>query len=113
VRQCFRNTPESYDQKNIIETAINTCRQKGIMINAFRADACCYQKDTIEYLESENITYYIRAENCLRLIDALADEPDWQTVMMGYRKVEVCSVHETVLGKYRRVVAYRYKQQKG
>ena len=107
------NTPESYDQKNIIETAINNCRQKGILINAFRADACCYEKDTIEYLESENITYYIRAENCLRLIDTLADEPDWQPATIGYRKMEVCSMHEVVLGKYRRIVAHRYKQEKG
>lgn len=105
------NTPESYDQQNIIQTAVNNCKQKGITVNTFRADACCYQQDTIEYLESENITYYIRAENCLRLIDALVDEPDWQTVTMGYRKVEVCSINEVVLGKPRRVVAYRYKQK--
>lgn len=104
------NTPESYDQKNIIQTAIDNCRQKDIAIHAFRADACCYQKDTIDYLESENITYYIRAENCLRLIDALVDEPCWQTVMMGHRKVDVCSIEEQVLGKTRRIVAYRYKQ---
>ena len=106
------NTPESYDQKNIIQTAIDNCRSKSITINAFRADACCYQQDTIEYLESENITYYIRAENCLRLIDALTDEPDWQEVMLNHKKVEVCSIEEKIFGqnKYRRIVAYRYKQ---
>jgi hypothetical protein len=104
------NTPEGYGQKNIIETAINNCRKKGIAVNAFRADACGYQKDTIEYLESESITYYIRAENCLRLTDALADEVDWEPVRIGYRKVEVCSIEEEALGKQRRIVAYRYKQ---
>ncbi len=104
------NTPESYDQKNIIQTAINNCSKEGISVKAFRADACCYEQDTIEYLEAQHITYYIRAENCLRLIDALADEMDWQTVMMANRKVDVCSISEKVLGKQRRIAAYRYKQ---
>lgn len=107
------NTPESYGQQAIIKAAVDNCRQKGIHINAFRADACCYEKSTIEYLESENITYYIRAENCLRLLDALADEPDWQPAKIGFRKVEVCSIEEKILGqeKYRRIVAYRYRQK--
>ena len=43
-------TPESYGQKDVIETAINNCKEKNISINAFRADACCYEKSTIEYL---------------------------------------------------------------
>lgn len=107
------NTPESYNQKTIIEAAINNCNEKSIYINAFRADACCYEKTTIEYLESENITYYIRAENCRSLMDALTDEPDWLPGMLGDRKVEVCSLEERIFGqkKYRRIVAYRYKQK--
>lgn len=105
------NTPEGYGQKEIIKQAIVNCRKEGISINAFRADACAYQKDTIEYLETKDITYYIRAEHCQRLLDALSDEPEWQTVMIGNRKVDVCSIEETVLGKTRRVVAYRYKQK--
>ena len=83
------NTPESYNQKAIIEAAINNCNEKDISVNAFRADACCYEKSTIEYLESENITYYIRAENCRSLMDALNDEPEWETGMLGNKKVEV------------------------
>lgn len=104
------NTPESYGQKGIIQQAIDNCNKKGITVNTFRADACCYQKETIEYLETQNISYYIRAEHCQRLIDALSDEPQWETVMLGNRKVEVCSIEEVVLGKARRIVAYRYKQ---
>jgi hypothetical protein len=104
------NTPESYGQQGIIQQAIDNCRQKGIAVTTFRADACCYQRDTIEYLEAQNITYYIRAEHCQRLIDALCDEPEWETIMLGHRKVEVCSIEEVVLGSTRRIVAYRYKQ---
>lgn len=105
------NTPESYGQQGIIETAIGNCKQHSIPVKAFRADACCYEKATLAYLESEKITYYIRANNSLRLLDALEDEVTWTTVMMGHRKVEVCSINENVLGKQRRLVAYRYKQR--
>jgi hypothetical protein len=106
------NTPESYGQKQIIETAIENCRKENIIVKQFRADACCYEKDTVEWLESKAIGYFIRAENCQRLIDALDDEPEWETVMLGHRKIEVCSIEEKIFGqeKYRRLVAYRYKQ---
>lgn len=90
------NTPESYGQKAIIEAAINNCKEKNIHINAFRADACCYEKSTIEYLESLDITLYIRAENCRSLMDALTDEPEWQSGMLGNKKVEVCSIEERI-----------------
>jgi len=105
------NTPEAYGQLSIIKKAIANCIVNGIRISSFRSDACCYEKDTIDFLESENITYYIRAENCMRLIDALDDEPEWQWVMLDHKKVEVASIEEQVLGgeKNRRIVAYRYK----
>lgn len=104
------NTPESWDQTNTIQAAIHNCRLEGVDIKAFRADACCYQQDTVEYLESQRITYYIRAEHSQRLVDALVDEVQWETVMLGHRKVEVCSFEEEVLGKPRRIIAYRYQQ---
>lgn len=105
------NTPESYDQQAVINSALEGCRKENIRIESFRADACCYEQKTIELLESRNITYYIRAENCRSVMDALEDEPEWQPVMIGNRKVEVCSMEERILGKYRRVVAYRYRQK--
>ncbi len=51
------NTPESYNQKSIIATALEQCTAHKIPVNKFRADACCYEKKTIEYLETNNITY--------------------------------------------------------
>lgn len=65
------NTPESYNQKEIIKSAVENCREAGIKIGSFRADACCYERRTLEYLEAEGITYYVRAENCRSLLDAL------------------------------------------
>jgi len=32
------------------------------------------------------ITFYIRAENCRSLMDALTDEPDWQPGMFKQQK---------------------------
>lgn len=105
------NTPESYGQMKIIEKAFNQCRENNITVDSFRADACCYEKKTIQYLESEQVTYYIRAEKSQRIMDALIDEPDWEPATLGYRNVEVCSIEEKIFGqnKCRRIVAYRYK----
>ncbi len=103
------NTPEGYNQLPVIKAAIQNCTDKGIEINAFRSDSCSYQKATVEFLEKNNITYYIRAEQSPRLLDALEDETEWKPGLLNHKKVEVCSIEEKLLGQNRRVVAYRYE----
>ncbi len=70
-----------------------------ITVNKFRADACCYEKDTIQYLEQNNITYYIRAEQNENLRIALEDETEWQPALLNHCKVEVCSIEEPLFGQ--------------
>lgn len=105
------NTPESFNQKQIIEKAINECAKNGIAIKSFRADACCYQKELIEYLEglSTPVLYTIRAEMSLGLRIALEDEDQWQPAILNYQKIETCSISYKALGKERLIVAYRKK----
>jgi hypothetical protein len=107
------NTPENYNQLELIKQSLTRCKELNIEVKKFRADACCYQKDTITYLEQNEVTYYIRAEMNASLRIALEDEREWQTVMLGNRKVEVCSIEEPLFDdtKYRRIVAYRCKAQ--
>lgn len=102
------NSPEGYNQLSVIKAAIQNCRDNEIAIEAFRSDSCGYQKNTIEYLEEQEIDYYVRAEKSTRLLDALEDETEWKPVILNHKKVEVCSIKEKLLGKERRVVAYRY-----
>lgn len=105
------NTPESYNQKSSIAAALEQCMAQKITVNKFRADACCYEKNTIQYLEKNNITYYIRAEQNGNLRIALEDETEWQPVLLNNCKVEVCSMEEPLFGQKtpRRIVAYRRK----
>ena len=105
------NTPESYNQKSSIAAALEQCIAQKITVNKFRADACCYEKDTIQYLEENKITYYIRAEQNENLRIALEDETEWQPVLLNHCKVEVCSIEEPLFGQQtlRRIVAYRRK----
>lgn len=105
------NTPESFDQKNIIANAITQCQQENISVTQFRADACCYEKNTVQYLAQNNITYYIRAELNQALRIALDDEPDWEPALLNNCKIEVCSIEEKIFGEdaYHRIVAYRRK----
>jgi DDE family transposase len=105
------NTPEQYHQLLLIKQTLGRCAQVGITVKKFRSDACCYEKDTVVYLEQNHLTYYIRCEMNASLAIALEDETDWQTGMLGQRKVEVCSIEEPVLDdpQPRRIVAYRYQ----
>lgn len=107
------NTPESYNQLAIIKQAFENCDAQKIKIKSFRADASCYEKETVEHLESrgELVKYYIRAEMNADLRIALEDEPDWEPAMLNYQKIEVCAIEHQVFGqkKYRRIVAYRKK----
>lgn len=107
------NTPENYNQLLLIEQTLTRCKQAGLTVKKFRADACCYEKETVAYLEHNHLTYYIRCEMNASLSMALEDEPEWQWGMLGHRKVEVCSIEEPLFddGRHRRIVAYRYKPQ--
>lgn len=109
------NTPESYGQKKIIAAALQQCKAEAITVNQFRADACCYEKDTLEYLEGNHITYYIRAEQNENLRIALEDENEWEPAMLNHCKIEVCSIEEELFGqkKPRRIVAFRRKLSDG
>ncbi len=49
------NTPESYEQLPVISTAVELCRQQNIQVAKFRADASCYEKQTVLYLEQEAV----------------------------------------------------------
>jgi hypothetical protein len=107
------NTPESYRQLGIITQTTEACKNHDIKIGRFRADACCYEKNTIVYLESLSspLQYYIRAEMNRDLRMALEDETDWQAAMLNNKRIEVCAIDHQVFSqkKYRRIVAYRTK----
>ena len=107
------NTPESYNQLAIIKKAFENCDAQNIKFKNFRADASCYQKETVAYLESrpDDIKYYIRADMNTGLRIALEDEPEWEPAMLNFQKVEVCAIEYQVFGekKPRRIVAYRKK----
>ncbi len=107
------NTPENYNQLAIIKKAFENCDAQNIKFKNFRADACCYEKETVAYLESrpEGIKYYIRADMNTGLRIALEDEPEWEPAMLNYQRVEVCAIEYEVFGekKPRRIVAYRKK----
>lgn len=75
----------------------------------FRADASCYEKQTVLHLEQQSLQYYIRAEMNAALRIALQDEQDWKPALLNHNKVEVCSIEHPVFGQCRRIIAYRTK----
>lgn len=107
------NTAENYNQLAIIQKAFENCDAQNIKFKNFRADGCCYEKGTVEYLESrtEGLKYYIRADMNTGLRIALEDETGWEPAMLNHQKVQVCAIEYEVFGKKkpRRIVAYRKK----
>lgn len=104
------NTPESYRQTSVIQAAVEQCSKHNLTINRFRADASCYEKKLVDYLEQQSIIYYIRAEMNTGLLAALQDETEWHDAMLNYQKVQICSIEHPVFGpQCRRIVAYRKK----
>lgn len=105
------NTPEQYGQLLLLKKAVEQCRGLSLQLKKFRADASCYEKDTIAWLEQNGFTYYIRAELSETLRIALQDETSWQPALLNNRKVEVCTVEEKLFCDQivRRIVAYREK----
>ncbi len=91
---------------SIIQAAVDECSKHNITVSRFRADASCYEKKLVEYLEQQSIIYYIRAEMNTGLLSALQDETEWQDVMLNYQKVQVCSIDYAVFGRqFKRIVA--------
>lgn len=107
------NTPESYRQLEIIKQALTGLEELKIHVNRFRADACCYERATIQYLESYpcEVQYYIRAEMNSGLRMALEDETEWKSGMLGYKQIETCMIDYAAFGgkKPYRIAAYRVK----
>lgn len=107
------NSPENYRELVAIKKSFEQCDNLDIQINKLRADACCYEKGTIKFLESRQspVQYYIRAEMHANLRIALEDETDWEKAKLNHKDVEVCAIEHQVFGekKYRRIVAYRTK----
>jgi len=107
------NTPESYHQLQVIQNTLTNLKEANIEVGKFRADTSCYEKETIEYLENNNITYYIRAEQNETIRIAFEDENEWIPAELNNRQVETCSMQEKILGQWRRIVAYRVELPKG
>lgn len=106
------NTPESYGQLSVISKAFEQCRAENITLHKFRADASCYEKQTILFMEAQpGLKYYVRAEMNVDLRIALEDERDWKPAMLNHKKVEVCCIEHQVFAEKmpRRIVAYRKK----
>jgi hypothetical protein len=59
------NTPESYGHLSIVQQAITHCKAVQLKVAKFRADACCYEQKTLQWLEENNVLYYTAAGKCM------------------------------------------------
>jgi hypothetical protein len=85
------NTPASYKMSDTLEQCFELLKQNNIGITRFRSDSAAYQEDVVNTVKKYCTCFYIRANDSCSLRDAAKDIPghEWQTVMIGNRKVEI------------------------
>jgi DDE family transposase len=85
------NTPASYKMDETLQSCFELLKENNIRITRFRSDSAAYQQSVIDTVKKHSTYFYIRADDSASLRDAAADIPrhEWQTVSIGYRKVEI------------------------
>jgi len=78
-----------------------------------RMDCGSYIKEVCDWLEENDVTFYIRAEQSEQLLFEASLSEEWKPCVIGINSYEVCSI-EHCFGKYtHRVVAYRWANKTG
>lgn len=85
------NTPASYNMGATLQHCFELLKENNIRIKHFRSDSAAYQQEVISKVKEHCTYFYIRADDSQGLRDAAKDIPvhQWQTVMIGNRKVEI------------------------
>jgi peroxiredoxin len=111
------NTPACYKMARTLKQCFETFKKNGIQIKHFRSDSAAYQKEVVQQAEKYCRYFYIRIDESQNLRDAIKDIPEhhWQSITLGYQKVQVaCSPFFPFEGKqaYRAVVQRRERENK-
>lgn len=109
------NTPASYNMGATLRHCFDLLKENNIHIQHFRSDSAAYQQVVINTVKEHCTYFYIRADDSKSLRDAAKDIPahEWQTVMIGNRKVEIADTPFFPFGEKTayRVVVQRSKRK--
>jgi hypothetical protein len=107
------NCQVKFNQLDTLKRVFGLIRENNIKPSRCRMDCGSYIKEICDWLEKNQVTFYIRAEQSEQLLFEASTSDKWEKVEIGVNTYEVCSI-EHLFGKHtHRVVAYRWPNKTG
>ena len=106
---CNVKTEQLATHKRILSALAN----QGVNPKYARMDSGSYIKEVTDYFHSEDLLFFIRANNSEALLVQAADAENWQACTINFQDMEVASFSYQ-FGKYKhRIIAYRMPNKTG
>jgi hypothetical protein len=106
---CNVKTEQLATQKRILAAL----KKEGVQPKYARMDSGSYIKEVTDYFHSEDILFFIRANNSEALLTQAADTEKWMPCTINFQDMEVASFAYQ-FGKYKhRIIAYRMPNKTG
>lgn len=99
------NTNVKFKQHDTLQDVFNLLKTNQIKVKRSRMDCGSFTKEVIKTVAENSEFVYIRAQRCDELTQQIKEATTWKDVMVGYKKVAICSVEYKPFGEEK---IYRY-----
>jgi hypothetical protein len=99
------NTNVKFEQHKTLQDVYNLLNTNGIKIKRSRMDCGSFTKEVIKTVAENSELFYIRAQRCEELTELIKQTATWKEVLIGYKKVAICSIEYKPFGGEK---SYRY-----
>lgn len=93
--------------------ALSALHNQGIFPMYARMDAGSYIQDVTNFFHSQNILFFIRANQSQYLLEAASSSEDWQDCTIGYQDMQTTTLAYQFGDAAHRIVAYRVPNRTG
>ena len=93
------NTNVKFKQHETLQDVFNLLKNNEIKIRRSRMDCGSFTKEVINTIAENSELFYIRAQRCEELTGIIKEVKTWKEIMIGYKKVAVCSVEYKHFGQ--------------
>jgi hypothetical protein len=99
------NSNVKFKQNETLQDVYNLLKTNDITIKRSRMDCGSFTKEVIKTISANSELFYIRAQRCEELTEIIKQAKTWEEVMIGYKKVAICSIEYKPFGEEK---TYRY-----
>lgn len=99
------NSQVKYKQSETLQRAYGLLKENNIKIKHSRMDCGSFDKKVIDIVEENSEFFYIRAQRCASLYEAVQNIDTWETVYIGVKQYQIASIDYQPFGENKK---YRY-----